>query len=256
MNVTACSVSQSTVPAKARATGRQFPAATLALIKYTCPIDEFLSEENILLRRSGRRLVGRCPFHESKSGRSLSIDPKNNLWWCFGCRRGGDVITLCQLLYRIDFRTAVELLAVRAGMSIDVPLSLVAHDRIRWQAELAEVESRIDAILDAEFMRSAGEYDQQRKHRRRVQNRLDAIHHGAPERFPGEEDLAWMALAESTNALRRIDTEYVLLAFGARADREKFCAADSQRREQIVDDLLEVGYVVDEHLRYREVPIW
>jgi DNA primase len=46
----------------------------------------------IKLRRSGKELIGFCPFHDDKNP-SLNIDPKKNEWHCKGaCGEGGDVI--------------------------------------------------------------------------------------------------------------------------------------------------------------------
>jgi DNA primase len=55
------------------------------------------------MRRVGKERVGRCPLpdHEDKTP-SFTINPEKDLWWCHGCLRGGDVITLAQLAWEID----------------------------------------------------------------------------------------------------------------------------------------------------------
>jgi len=44
-----------------------------------------------LLRKTGQVYKGRCPFHEEKTP-SFAVTPAENLWHCFGCDTGGDVI--------------------------------------------------------------------------------------------------------------------------------------------------------------------
>jgi hypothetical protein len=55
------------------------------------------------LRKVGKEWVGRCPLpdHHDRSP-SFCVDPDKNVWWCHGCLRGGDVITLAQRAWDID----------------------------------------------------------------------------------------------------------------------------------------------------------
>ncbi len=67
------------------------------------------------LRRAGRQLVGLCPLHQEKTP-SFTVDPRQQLWHCFGCKAGGDVITLAMLWYGVDFPAALTFLAPIAGV--------------------------------------------------------------------------------------------------------------------------------------------
>jgi hypothetical protein len=72
-----------------------------------------LVSEHVELRRvSNNRLTGRCPFHTERTP-SFGIHPDEKRWNCFGCDRGGDAYDFVMRLHRIDFDTAVELLAQR-----------------------------------------------------------------------------------------------------------------------------------------------
>jgi DNA primase len=68
-----------------------------------------LAESRGQLRRSGRSLMGLCPFHKDTNP-SLSIDPVKNASHCFGCGRGGDVIQLVRYAEGVSFNHAVEML--------------------------------------------------------------------------------------------------------------------------------------------------
>ena len=69
------------------------------------------------LRRSGRELSGRCPFHEEKTP-SFTVSPQKQFYHCFGCGAHGTAIGFLMALDRLDFREAVAELAQRAGMAL------------------------------------------------------------------------------------------------------------------------------------------
>ena len=54
------------------------------------------------LRRAGARYSGRCPFHEERTP-SFSVNPADKLYHCFGCGKGGDVITFVRETENLDF---------------------------------------------------------------------------------------------------------------------------------------------------------
>ncbi|HXV33454.1 MAG TPA: DNA primase [Gaiellaceae bacterium] len=70
------------------------------------------------LRRSGAQWSGRCPFHEEKTP-SFSVDPVGKLFYCFGCGKGGDLITFVQETEGLDFVQAIEWLADRYRVALE-----------------------------------------------------------------------------------------------------------------------------------------
>ena len=62
------------------------------------------------LKRAGGRLKGLCPFHEERTP-SFTVDPVHNLYHCFGCDAGGDVLSFLQNVEALTFPEAVERLA-------------------------------------------------------------------------------------------------------------------------------------------------
>lgn len=73
------------------------------------PIAQVFAHLGHRLRSTGHSLIGRCPLpdHEDSTP-SLSVDPKKKVWYCHGCHRGGDSITLVRMVRGVDFRAAVE----------------------------------------------------------------------------------------------------------------------------------------------------
>jgi len=69
------------------------------------------------LRKVGQRWTGLCPFHNEKSP-SFSVNQVDGLYYCFGCRASGDVITFVREIEHLDFAGAVEWLAGKAGITL------------------------------------------------------------------------------------------------------------------------------------------
>lgn len=69
------------------------------------------------LKKSGKGLVGLCPFHTEKTP-SFNVQPENGFFYCFGCHVGGDVITFIKRAENLDYIDALKFLADRAGMEI------------------------------------------------------------------------------------------------------------------------------------------
>ena len=80
-------------------------------------LEEVVSEY-VPLKQKGRRFWGCCPFHNEKTP-SFSVDTESQLYYCFGCHKGGTVINFVMDMERMEFMDAVRFLADRAHM--DVP---------------------------------------------------------------------------------------------------------------------------------------
>ncbi len=72
----------------------------------------------VQLKRSGRNFFGRCPFHNEKTP-SFSVSPDKQIYHCFGCGAGGNVINFIMEHERLDFLSSVKLLADRANIHIE-----------------------------------------------------------------------------------------------------------------------------------------
>ena len=72
----------------------------------------------VQLKRSGRNFFGRCPFHDEKTP-SFSVSPDKQIYHCFGCGAGGNVINFIMEHERLDFISSVKLLADRANIHIE-----------------------------------------------------------------------------------------------------------------------------------------
>ena len=71
----------------------------------------------VTLKRAGSNLNGLCPFHNEKTP-SFTVFPGTKSFYCFGCGAGGDVISFVMRTENLDYRSALETLAQRAGIAI------------------------------------------------------------------------------------------------------------------------------------------
>lgn len=88
-------------------------------------LDELVARNDIVdvvgsyvqLQRRGANLFGLCPFHSEKTG-SFSVSPDKQIYYCFGCKRGGGVVNFIMEEENLTFPDAVRFLAKRAGMEV------------------------------------------------------------------------------------------------------------------------------------------
>lgn len=71
----------------------------------------------VVLKRSGRNFFGLCPFHKEKSP-SFSVSPDKQIFHCFGCGVGGNVIHFVSKIENLDFKQTIEALAERSGITL------------------------------------------------------------------------------------------------------------------------------------------
>lgn len=77
-------------------------------IKELVDIKEIV-ENYTRLSKAGTRYIGRCPFHNEKTP-SFFVFPQSKTWHCFGCSKGGDVITLIMEAHQLDFKESLKFL--------------------------------------------------------------------------------------------------------------------------------------------------
>ena len=70
---------------------------------------ENIANQHLKLRKTGKALVGLCPFHLEKHP-SFYIYPETNSCWCYGCSQGGNIINFVRLLYGYSFKETIKYL--------------------------------------------------------------------------------------------------------------------------------------------------
>ncbi len=113
----------------------------------------------VTLRPAGPTFKGLCPFHDDHRP-SFDVDPRRQRYRCWSCQKSGDVISFIQEHERVDFREALEVLARRAGISLekigvqppDCGRALML-EVVRWAAEQYQ-----HCLLDAPLGEAARKY--------------------------------------------------------------------------------------------------
>ena len=127
--------------------------------------------EHVSLKKKGRELVGLCPFHEDHKP-SLYVNPAKQIYKCFACGAGGDVLKFVQTREGLTFPQAIERLAERAGIQlrrtgfaasrVSEPAERVDPNRLAkanaWAAEFFQ-----RCLSDAEKGQQARDYLAERK---------------------------------------------------------------------------------------------
>jgi len=94
----------------------RIPEGTIEQINQRINIVDVV-QDFITLEKRGNRYWGLCPFHAEKTP-SFSVDADKNLFYCFGCHKGGTMFTFLMEVEHIPFVEAAEKLAARAGIEI------------------------------------------------------------------------------------------------------------------------------------------
>ncbi len=96
-----------------------------------------LAERYLRVQKRGSRYVALCPFHDEKTP-SFSIDPDEGLYYCFGCKEGGNVFTFLQKMEGLSFGEALHQLADEAGVDLS-----------RYRQSLPEGEGNLARLRQA-----------------------------------------------------------------------------------------------------------
>jgi len=93
-----------------------FPPAFLDEVLARTDLTEIIGR-HVELKRAGSNLMGLCPFHHEKSP-SFSVSPDKQLYYCFGCGKGGGAFQFLMDHDGYSFPEAVEYLAEKVGLEV------------------------------------------------------------------------------------------------------------------------------------------
>jgi DNA primase len=122
-----------------------YPPPLAELIKQRLPLEELVGEYVQLVQR-GSRLFGLCPFHEEKTP-SFTVNPDGQFYYCFGCRKTGDILSFYMTIKGLSFREAIEELARRVGLENGLPKA--------WDQDQAQSRQDWDCLKAVQAFYSA-----------------------------------------------------------------------------------------------------
>lgn len=118
-----------------------------------------LIESYLPLKRQGRNLVGLCPFHLEDTP-SFSVSPDKQMFYCFGCQKGGNALSFVMEYEHLPFLEAVQKLATRVGVTLPerelTPMQKKAYSEKRL---LIEINNAASEFYQQQLRKSAMSVD-------------------------------------------------------------------------------------------------
>jgi len=100
--------------------------------------------EYVRLKKTGKDFSGLCPFHQEKTP-SFTVSPLKQIFYCFGCGKGGDVFNFVMDMEKSAFPEAVRTVAEKCGIAIPRPRERSPEERQENQQRTALVEMHREA---------------------------------------------------------------------------------------------------------------
>jgi DNA primase len=128
---------------------------------------DLVSSRTELRKAGANRFTGLCPFHDERSP-SFGINPSEKVYYCFGCQASGDAFTFVMETEGVDFKGALELLADRYKVALELededPRAAEQRQRRERLLELLERTATYYArqLWESQEARRAREYLAQR----------------------------------------------------------------------------------------------
>ena len=132
--------------------------STLDEIKSRIDIVDLVSEAGVKLRHAGKNYTGFCPFHDNKHTPAFVVWPESGTWRCFGqCNEGGDIFKFVMKREGLDFKEAMQKLALRAGVEIkeyqrESPEQKEAYQNLRKLLEDAIIYYRTQLFANKDIL--------------------------------------------------------------------------------------------------------
>ena len=132
--------------------------STLDEIKSRIDIVDLVSEAGVKLRHAGKNYTGFCPFHDNKRSPAFVVWPESGTWRCFGqCNEGGDIFKFVMKREGLEFREAMQKLALRAGVEIkeyqrESPEQREAYENLRKLLEDAVIYYRTQLFANKDIL--------------------------------------------------------------------------------------------------------
>ncbi|MGA8308851.1 MAG: CHC2 zinc finger domain-containing protein [Terriglobales bacterium] len=155
--------------------------------------------------------MGRCPFHESQSGKSFSVNLEHGGFHCFGCgARGGGLIDFVMLRDRCDFKTAAKRLGVWQDVS-DADRRAIAQQSAEREQKQAE-EASLKRLAHDQRIQLRSEIHVTARIQRETSDRLSQLLLGATPAHDDEAEHCWAVLSLAADDLRLTEHEYMKVA--------------------------------------------
>ena len=115
-----------------------------------------LVSEYVTLKKGGRNFLGLCPFHKEKTP-SFTVNRDKQIFYCFGCGEGGNVLTFLMKMNNMSFPEAVRHLAGKTGVIIpERILSSEEKERLSTRDKIGRINSMAAKYFSENLFTEAG----------------------------------------------------------------------------------------------------
>ena len=124
----------------------------------------------VTLKRSGRNFFGLCPFHKEKSP-SFAVSPDKQIFHCFGCGAGGNIIHFISKIEGLDFKDTLELLANRANIELPTLENSEDDKTARLKSKVYEINKIAAEFYHENLYKPTSKMAQEYIKKRKLDNR-------------------------------------------------------------------------------------
>ncbi len=124
----------------------------------------------VILKRSGRNFFGLCPFHKEKSP-SFSVSPEKQIFHCFGCGAGGNVIHFISKIENLNFKETIELLAERSNIQLPTLNNYEDDRKAKLKAKVYEINEETAKFYHENLYKPTAKQAQEYIKKRKLDNK-------------------------------------------------------------------------------------
>ena len=95
-------------------------------------------QDYVSLKKKGANWMACCPFHHEKTP-SFSVNPSKDIFYCFGCQKGGSVFNFVMEIERVSFPEAIKIVAEKVNMPLPV-----MQDNERFESRRKEADEVVE----------------------------------------------------------------------------------------------------------------
>lgn len=138
------------------------PEEKISEILNTSDIVDVISE-SVILKKAGRNFFGLCPFHSEKTP-SFSVNASKQIFYCFGCSAGGNVLSYVMKYHGISFPEAANMVARKYNIMLETKeIDPAKRKELNLKESLFRLNKSVmtyyhDTFLTAQKSESAREY--------------------------------------------------------------------------------------------------
>ena len=137
-------------------------------IKNSNDIVDIISQY-VILKRSGRNFFGLCPFHKEKTP-SFSVSPDKQIFHCFGCGAGGNVIHFISKIENVDFKESMQILADRANIKLPTLDGSIDSKRLELKEKVYKINEFAANYYHEELYKPTAKVAQEYVKKRKLDN--------------------------------------------------------------------------------------